>query len=128
MLQVVHGEPHLLIHRDVRPSNFFYLGFDTVLLNDWADSVQVGFKGPHRGAPGGFRAPWIIKPEQYEPHARDDLYSFLVSCFTLTHGQSTTTAAPGVLPEKWSQLIPLARECAYDQLLAGVIALIEVES
>eukprot|EP00754_Rhynchopus_humris_P023124 Rhum_TRINITY_DN14823_c1_g1::Rhum_TRINITY_DN14823_c1_g1_i1::g.120371::m.120371 len=79
-----------LVHRDVRPANFFNVpqadGRPGVLLNDWASSAPVGVKVGYAGSPGRYKAPWLPRDGSlYKPQPKDDLYSFVVSCYSLTY-------------------------------------------
>ena len=78
-----------LVHRDVRPPNFFNVrkktdGSPGVLLNDWASSARIGQTTIYEGSPGVFKAEWLPDDStSYTPAPKDDLYSFVQSCYEL---------------------------------------------
>ena len=72
-----------IVHRDVRPSNFFHMGTDgKVLLNDWADSVSSeAQQSTYASVPDEYKAPElksIVGP--YMPKPEHDPYSLVMSC------------------------------------------------
>ena len=101
ILKAVHATK--LVHRDVRPANFFQSP-DTegqVLLNDWGCSAKAGVPVRYEGCSGRFQPPWLRHLDataMYMPQAKDDLYSFVVSCYELFTCQKGDT-----LPSAWPQ-------------------------
>ena len=82
VLKHVHHQG--IVHRDVRPANFFRVETSDrpeVLVNDWTNSALTTDHCVYAGAPGGYKAPWIPQDGgKYQPSPKDDLYSFIVSC------------------------------------------------
>ena len=101
ILKAVHATK--LVHRDVRPANFFQSP-DTegqVLLNDWGCSAKAGVPVRYEGCSGRFQPPWLRHlnaTAMYMPQAKDDLYSFVVSCYELFASHKRDT-----LPSAWPQ-------------------------
>ena len=108
-----------LVHRDVRPANFFWVDSDNILLNDWADTVQMGSVVHHEGTPLCYSMPGIDLKESYAASAQQDLYSFVLSCYAACNNFDARTAFPwehGDLPEVWKNALAVAQSGNHDEV------------
>ena len=115
-----------LVHRDVRPANFFNVpqseGQPGVLLNDWASSVRAGEVVHYAGSPGLFKADWLPDDgSRYTAQPKDDLYSFVMSCYDL----ADATQGYYKLPTAWEAVCAACRNDAdHDTVLDAVMKLL----
>ena len=115
-----------LVHRDVRPANFFNVpqseGQPGVLLNDWASSVRAGEVVHYAGSPGLFKADWLPDAgSRYTAQPKDDLYSFVMSCYDLVYPPQGYYK----LPTAWEAVCAACRNDAdHDNVLGAVMKLL----
>lgn len=76
-LKLIHAGG--IVHRDVRPANFFLLEGDDVLLNDWGSAAPVGTPVPVEGSPEDVCHPELNNAQRAAPQPKHDLYSLVAS-------------------------------------------------
>ena len=115
-----------LVHRDVRPANFFNVpqseGQPGVLLNDWASSVRAGEVVHYAGSPGRYKGDWLPNDGSlYTAQRKDDLYSFVMSCYDLVYPPQGYYK----LPTAWEAVCAACRNDAdHDTVLDAVMKLL----
>lgn len=76
-LKLIHAGG--MIHRDVRPANFFLLDNNGVLLNDWGSAANRQVPAMRAGCPDNVCHPDLINAGMTTPLPKHDLYSLVVS-------------------------------------------------
>lgn len=76
-LKLIHSGG--IVHRDVRPANFFLLEGNEILLNDWGSAASVGTPVLVEGSPEDVCHPELINAPMAAPQPKHDLYSLVAS-------------------------------------------------
>eukprot|EP01059_Diplonema_ambulator_P037563 TRINITY_DN99_c0_g1_i2.p1 TRINITY_DN99_c0_g1~~TRINITY_DN99_c0_g1_i2.p1 ORF type:complete len:659 (+),score=90.46 TRINITY_DN99_c0_g1_i2:50-2026(+) len=103
VLRAVHNAGY--VHRDVRPTNFYLLDGEKVVLGDWVDAVPLGETVGHAGVRLAYLPPQLREVETYIATPKQDFYSFVLSCWELTAFGTVTSDLGSKDNWVWSRVL-----------------------
>lgn len=112
-----------LIHRDVRPANFFLAPNGDFLLNDWGCAVDMSVIDTvaYEGCPSPFR---LLRAGC--PRSAHDLYSFVISVYLLYHTDKAEEMPSVPFPTSgcWAAALQEAERGNYEGVFAQLDAVV----